>query len=223
MKALRKKILLTIQKLIPKTFSREFGYFPIDRYYINKFILLHNISQIIKISSISLEFGEIRYSKTVSGQQKYWEYDNVFFEGDNYFRGDFLKENKLKNKFDLIIATQVLPFVPDPEKFILRLKQSLKHEGFVILTSPGLGIKTSTYDYERWGDFARYSDQFLDPLLNKYFNILEKHKYGNIETVSLMNLNIDCNFIHKRALDTNDYSQPVVTCYLLKNSKADEK
>lgn len=222
MKSLRKKILLVIQKLIPNTFSREFGYFPIDRYYINKFLLLDNINQIIKTSSISLEFGEIRYSKTVSGQKKHWEYDDVFFEGANYVRGDFLKENKLKNKFDLIIATQVLPFVSDPDKFILRLKQALKNDGFAILTSPGLGIKTSTYDYERWGDFARYSDQFLDPLLKKHFNILEKYKYGNIETVSLMNLNIDYNFINKSSLDINDYSQPVVTCYLLQKNKDDK-
>jgi len=215
-----KKVLLRIGKLLPKKMLPQFGLFPIDRYYINKFLLELSSSKVIPVIGNSLEFGEIRYTDFFRGDKYIWQYAKTFSIEANTFHGDILRENELKMSFDLIISTQVLPFVPDPHLYIQRVCSLLSNDGVLLLTSPGLGVFPSKYDAERWGDFGRYSMKMIESFVPKGFSIEEKRGYGNFEVLRKLNSNTNAFLVRDIELDNHVENEEVIYGLMLRRSDA---
>ena len=69
------------------------------------------------------------------------------------FASGFIEDKTDLQEADIIICSEVLEHVPDPFKFLLSLKNYLKKEGMIILTTPnGYGwFELEKFVYEKFG------------------------------------------------------------------------
>ncbi len=205
-----------VLKFFPKARFKQFGFFPIDRYYINLFVKHFSEEVSFDSNSSSLEFGELKYSKYFNCNSFVWIYSSESeFDGISTISGDFLKPLKFDFKFDLIICTQVLPFVTDPKLFIQRLCEYLKPGGFILLTSPGIGVFPSLYDSTRWGDYGRYSLEMIKSFVPTGYDIVNSQFYGNFDVLRSMNDNISATFLSEKKLMHNKYHEAVIYCFII--------
>jgi hypothetical protein len=205
-----KKLILRTAKLFPKKLLKQFGFYPIDRYYINMFIKDSSSLDGFPSHGTSLEFGEIRYSKFFEGTRYKWLYANKFSIDGNIVTGDILDNNDIKIQFDLIVSTQVITFVSNPELYMEKVCALLKPNGFLLLTSPGLGVFTSKYDAARWGDFGRYSMQTLINFVPAGFKISSNCGYGNFNALRKLNNNVSAFRVRESILSQNEPNEEVV-------------
>lgn len=95
------------------------------------------------------------------------------------------EEIPLKEKFDIIIATEILEHLRDPEKLLLQIRHLLKTEGIVLLSLPnectiyhrlkvllGKGIDGTAFapHYHLHFPTIKQSNEFI----SKHFKIIEK-------------------------------------------------
>ena len=215
-----KKVLLYLGKLVPKRLLPQFGYYPIDRYYINNFLSEVLAVEDIAISGNSLEFGEVRYTRFFQGTKFAWHYSDVYSAEDRVIKGDILANNYIDLKFDIIVSTQVLPFVSDPVLYFKRVCDLLSPNGVLLLTSPGLGVFTSKYDAVRWGDYGRYSLVMIESFVPKGFAIVFKKGYGCFEILHKFNSNVSALMIKERELDRHAPYEEVIFGIVIKRSDA---
>lgn len=215
-----KKYLLYLGKLLPKRMLPQFGLFPIDRYYINSFLLEFSSNSIIPSGGRSLEFGEIRYAKFFKGEKYIWRYSDRFSCEANIIHGDILANNNVNVSFDLIISTQVLPFVPDPKLYLKKVCNLLSSQGVLLLTSPGLGVFPSKYDSARWGDFGRYSMEMIESFVPKGFSIVVKRGYGNFEVLRKLNGNTNAFLVKDSKLEKYVPHEEVIYGFIIRRSHA---
>ncbi|MGC2448488.1 MAG: class I SAM-dependent methyltransferase, partial [Candidatus Sulfotelmatobacter sp.] len=79
---------------------------------------------------------------------------NVMARGEEIpFAGDL---------FDVVICTQVLEYVPEPEVFLREIRRVLKPGGFLLLSAPAVFPRDS--DYDLW----RFSPRSLSSLLRSF-------------------------------------------------------
>ncbi|ANE49633.1 glycosyltransferase [Flavisolibacter tropicus] len=134
--------------------SEEFGYDrggPIDRYYIEKF-LLHNA---FAIKGRVLEIGDNFYTTKYGGTyvQKS-DVLNIYETPLATIVADLSDAHQLPNNaFDCIILTQTLQFIYDYKKAIETCYRILKPGGLLLLTVPGI----SNIDHDEWKDFWLWS------------------------------------------------------------------
>lgn len=215
-----KKLILRIAKLFPKKIFKQFGLYPIDRYYINKFLKDSFSLDGFPSNGTSLEFGEIRYSKFFAGTRYKWLYAKKFSIVDSVVSGDILANNDIKIQFDLIVSTQVIPFVSNPDLYMQKVCDLLKPNGVLLLTSPGLGVFTSKYDAERWGDFGRYSMQALINFVPPGFKISLNRGYGNFNSLRKLNNNVSAFRVRESILLHNEPNEEVIFGLIIKRDNA---
>jgi len=100
------------------------------------------------------------------------------------------------DKYDVIIISEVLQFIPDPQKAINNIYRGLNKNGIMILTVPFIyPIHDRPYDYYR---FTKYA---LHHLLSKFseVEVIEKNSWSEAINVlhvrHIMNQNISSKFI----------------------------
>jgi len=186
---------------------------PLDRVFIDRFLCQHR--EIISGDCLEVEeslytrkFGQpgcvanvLKYTSTVGGSEKC------------EIVADLTQpESVPKAKFDTFICTQTLNFIFDLNPVIVSIHKLLKPGGYALITVAGIS-QISRYDYERWGDYWRFTDQSLLKLLSQCFDesncIIES--YGNVATACLFLQGFAYEDIHdKSILDVSDNTYPVI-------------
>ena len=159
--------------------STKFGFdrgTPIDRKYINDFLLSHK--QIVVGQCI--EIGDSEYCEMlgVAPANTFVLGANVAV-GTNTIPGDLARRNTLPDqRFDTFICTQTLNFIFEFDTAIENARKLVKGNGYFIGTVSGVA-QVSIYDAERWGDFYRFTPEAIDRHLRKHFPHVEIFVYGN--------------------------------------------
>ena len=188
---------------------------PIDRYYIEKFLQMNRSL----IKGNCLEVGDDNYTKKYGNQDclsfilkppsltSHNKKHNKLLKNELHYN---LSENRVKpvKRFDTIICTQTLNFIEFPDKSINSLFDLLNPDGNLILTVSGIS-QISNYDYDRWGDFWRFTDLSIMKLLCKKFN------KKNIKLTTFGNVATSCMFL--QGLSTQDIKEKKVLDFVDKN------
>ena len=90
-------------------------------------------------------------------------------------------EDFMEAKFDTLIATQTLNFVFELEPAVQSMHKLLKPGGSALITAAGIS-QISRYDYDRWGDYWRFTDQSMRKILARDFDPenIQVFTYGNV-------------------------------------------
>ena len=181
---IRKKnpvIISDIERLEP--LNRSFGFergTPVDRYYIEKF--LEQKKEFI--TGNVLEISENTYTKKFGSNV--WTSSILTFDKNAVFPavyGDLTDRTTLpQQKFDCFIATQTLNFIKEVETAIDNACYLLA-PGAVFLGTVACLSQISQFDYERWGDYWRFTDMGLKTLLEKHFSKVNVYPMGNFAAV----------------------------------------
>ena len=143
---------------------------PLDRVFINHFLQQHKDI----ICGECLEVEETMYTQKF-GQPGHFPHALKFTH-----HPDGAKQNELvadltrpetvpECKFDTFICTQTLNFIFNLDPVILSIHKLLKPDGHALITVAGIS-QISRYDYERWGDYWRFTDLSLRKLLTQRFD-----------------------------------------------------
>ena len=156
-----------------------------DRYYINDYVEMNKDY----IYGDVLEFagGDVVYAK------KYGNNPNVkimaglnhkeAYPNADYWADLQKKETLPEQKFDCIVATQVIMYMEDLTTTLENLKYMLKPEGRLILTVPGPIFHHSKNSHHMFS----FTEESIKFLCKKVFNNYENFKcYGNLEYVQYM-------------------------------------
>lgn len=206
-----------LRSIIPisSTFGLDRGT-PIDRVYIEHFLELKKKF----IKGDVLEIGENTYTKkfgTIDCNSLVFHFDKTNKEAD--IIGDLTNYKDLpKNKADCFILTQTLNFIYDYKSAIIGIDRMLKKNGVALITVAGL-VNISKYDYERWGDFYRFTDLTIKKSLGDIFGEenVEVETYGNLLTVTSLLHGISSEELSKDELFYNDRNyQLIITAKVLK-------
>ena len=152
---------------------------PIDRFYIEDF--LYKNKSLIK--GKCCEISENTYTKKFGKKQCVSEI--LHHNNDNKkatIIGDLsIIETLPKNKIDCFILTQTLNFIYDYESAVKGLYQMLTINGVGLITVSGIS-QISKYDYDRWGDYWRFTDLSIKKIFENVFgkNNVEVSTYGNV-------------------------------------------
>lgn len=117
-------------------------------------------------------------------------------------------------RFDCFICTQTLNFIFDLAPVIVSIHRLLKPGGRALITAAGIS-QISRFDYERWGDYWRFTDQSLAKLLTRQFSA-DKVRVSTVGNVAL-----SCLFLQGLAaedvpdpslLQRTDPDYPMLVC-----------
>ena len=201
--------------------SNDFGFrrgTPIDRYYIENFL---NFSKDY-INGNVLEFGDSFYYNKLSICNNS-SCDIFTSEMDNRndgiirIHGDLSDVHySLFSKYDCIICTNVLNFIFDINAAILGIYNILKPGAVCIVTLAGYSTHISRYDYEKWGDYWRFSDKGAIKLFEKYFEIIFIKNYGNFYSATAQMSGFSIEELEIEKINSNEKDYTMLTGLVLK-------
>ena len=152
---------------------------PIDRIYTDDFLNKNKHH----IKGIVCEIAESTYTRQLGTNVSKAEV--LHYTNDNpnaSIIGDLTKyENLPKDYLDCFICTVTLNFIYDYKKAIQGIHSMLKRGGVALVSVCGL-VQISRYDYERWGDYHRFSDMCIKKSFEEVFGSgnVEVESYGNV-------------------------------------------
>ena len=167
---------------------------PIDRYYIEKFLL----DQSGDIRGVALEIVDSTYSKRFGGDQVTTQHV-ADINDDNpsaTIVGDISDPKILPDQaFDCIVLTQTLHLIYDLKGVVRQLRRALKPGGVLLVTAPGITPARPAKDY-RW--YWSLTPDSLQRLLAEAFDPanVQIHSYGNLFAATA--------FLHGAALEEID-------------------
>lgn len=184
-KILAKRILFppkwhNLRSLTP--ISRVFGFdrgTPIDRIYQEDFIA----ANAAHIKGVVCEIAEDTYTRKFG--TNITQSHILHFTNDNpkaTIIGDLTKSATLpQNTLDCFICTVTLNFIYDYKAAIAGIYAMLQSGGVAIVTVASL-VQISRYDYERWGDYWRFTDMGIKRDFEEIFGRgnVEMRVYGNL-------------------------------------------
>lgn len=200
-------------------FSKSFGYDrggPIDRYYIENFLL----AEIDSIHGWVLEIGDNEYTLRF-GKTKVQKSEILHVDQSNpqaTIVGDLSRAPHIPdNSFDCIILTQTLHLVYDHKAVVQTCYRILKPGGTLLLTVPGI----TPIDYGEWRDkwLWSFTGRVVEKILEEYFskNNIEVNTYGNVYVASAFLYGMGLPEIKKEDLDYNDpHMQVMITAKAVK-------
>ncbi|PAF52010.1 hypothetical protein BKH44_04570 [Helicobacter sp. 13S00477-4] len=151
-----------------------------DRIYTDDFLSKNTLY----IQGIVCEIADATYTKRWGGGQVS-KSEILHYTNDNKkatIIGDLTKyQNLPKDYLDCLICTFTLNFIDDYQKAIEGIYSMLKTGGAALITVAGL-IQISRYDYQRWGDYHRFTDMGIKNAFSKVFgeDNIEVSTYGNV-------------------------------------------
>ena len=190
-------------------FSRFFGLDrgnAIDRQFIESFLKMEESVITGDVLEIGCDEYTYRYgtnlSNTVIFAGQASSSRSKCFPGGDLTNSDTFPAEKMQ--FDCIIATNVLNFIFEKEKAIRGLSQLIKPSGgFVLVTVAGL-CQISRFDYERWGDYWRFTDTSIRKLFGQYFENVEVKTHGNAPLAAAMIMGLAKEDVPLKLFDTED-------------------
>jgi SAM-dependent methyltransferase len=192
---------------------------PLDRVFISRFLQQHR--EIIRGDCLEVEepaytrkFGQpghvahaLKFTPTPGGA------------GGKEVVADLTRpETVPEARFDTFICTQTLNFIFDLDPVIVSIHKLLKPGGHALITVAGIS-QISRYDYERWGDYWRFTDIALRKLLTRKFAEAncELATYGNVATSCLFLQGVSYEDIpDKKILDATDPNYQMVVCAVVR-------
>lgn len=185
---------------------------PLDRVFINRFIEANRHL----INGDCLEVEDTVYTKKF-GRRGHVAHALKFSGGSdiNTVVADLSKPDTVPQaRFDTFICTQTLNFIFDLDAVAESIHRLLKPGGHALISVAGIS-QISRYDYDRWGDYWRFTDQSLRKLLSKYFgeNECKVVAYGNVATSCLFLQGVALEDIaDPKLLDTSDPNYQMIVC-----------
>lgn len=169
----------TLRSLEPV--SRQFGFdrgTPVDRVYMDHFMQMHAEA----ITGDVLEVGDNQYTKKYGKQLNRTVVLRGKSSGSESYDGDLTNPETLEpiGQFDCLIATQVLNFIFDVSAAVKGLDMLLRKGATGLITVAGLS-QISRYDYDRWGDYWRFTTLSAKKTFEQHFGnaLIEVKSYGN--------------------------------------------
>lgn len=222
---LSRKLISRLQfegDIVVKPLSDVFGIdrgTPLDRVFIRRF--LQHYGKLIRGDCLEVE--ESTYTRQF-GQPGHVAYDLKFAPSSsrsskNHVMADLTRpETVPEARFDTFICTQTLNFIFNLDPVIDSIHKLLKPGGHSLITVAGIS-QISRYDYERWGDYWRFTEQSLRNLLLQRFDEANCRfeTYGNVTTSCLFLQGVAYEDLRdKSILDEVDKNYQMVICALVK-------
>jgi hypothetical protein len=194
-----------------KPTSSQFGFdrgTPLDRYYIDNFLLGHSD----KITGRVLEVSDDFYSKKFGRNcQSY----NVLHVQPGYEKttivGDLANPAELPEAVaDCFICTQTYNFIFDIDAAAFGSHKLLSENGVLLASMAGIS-QISRYDMDRWGDYWRFTPLSAERVFKKYFTEVNVSSAGNVFIAKsfLDGLSVE-DIDDPSALSCNDPDYPIV-------------
>lgn len=204
--------------------SRQFGLDrgqPIDRYYIESF-LSENAG---RITGSVLEIGDAiythRFGSRIASSEVLHLTERV---GPGGIVGDLQDPRTLAGRrYDCIILTQVLQFIPRPDEALSNAWAACAEGGTMLLTVPCI-TQISEFDEARWGEYWRFTERGVRLMLGR----LEHAKAtvrsrGNLTACVAFLRGLCVQDLPDGELDSDDPRYPcIVTARVEKQSQIDE-
>lgn len=196
-----------------KPISKDWGFDrgrPIDRYYIENFLLANSKD----IKGNVLEIGDDKYTRCFGGD-KVTRSDVLHVAQNNEgvtIIGDLADaENIPSGRFDCFILTQTLQLIYDLDAAAKTIHRILKPGGILLATVPGIS-KISRYDMDHWGYYWSFTSGTVRKLFGKYFpeENLSIQSFGNVLAASAFLYGLADSEIRKSKLDYKDPDYEVV-------------
>ena len=136
-----------------------------DAVFINMIYLMHNKKKLelygIDSSSIAIEAAKIRNPNAIFKVANVY---NLPFE-DNYF--------------DIIVSSDVIEHILEPNKMLMEIKRTAKNNSFVIIGTP---IKFTEFPFDKMHSHEFFPNEFKNFLTTFFFNvkIVESHNLLNL-------------------------------------------
>lgn len=172
-----------VQKLPLTPYSRRFGEergTPVDRYYIDSFIECNKD----KIHGCVMEIGDNTYTQKFGCGVTNSYILHALGLGNNTIKGDLVSGEGIDTEFlDCFICTQTIQMIYDFDSTVKTMYRSLKYGGNVLVTLHGIS-QLSISDYDRWGEYWRFTSKSAEILFKKYFDEVKVSTYGNVKTAT---------------------------------------
>jgi SAM-dependent methyltransferase len=177
---------------------------PIDRYYIEQFLLAHSAG----ISGRVLEIGDDAYTRKFGGSRVTKSDILHVAEGNAQATivADLASADQIaSNTFDCIVITQTLQFIYNVPAAVRNLHRILKPGGVVLATFPGIS-QISRYDMDRWGDYWRFTSLSAKRLFGEVFlpENVEVKTCGNVLTAVAFLHGLTAQELKRKELDFHD-------------------
>jgi len=192
---------------------------PLDRVFISRFLQKHG--EIIRGDCLEVE--DPTYTRKF-GRPGHVAHALKFTRGlgdpsKNEVIADLARpETVPEADFDTFICTQTLNFIFDLDAVISSIHKLLRPGGHALITVAGIS-QISRYDYDRWGDYWRFTDISLRRLLSRKFRVenCTTTTYGNVATSCLFLQGVCYEDIHdKTVVDISDPNYQMVVCAVVK-------
>jgi hypothetical protein len=190
---------------------------PIDRYYIEHFLQANKHF----IKGLVIEIGDNIYTKKFGQaieKSEVLHYDNSLAKAT--IIGDLTKTSTLPAGIaDCFICTQTLNFIFDLDLAVAGIRHLLKKGGVGLITVAGL-CQISKYDFDRWGDYWRFTTQSTRQLFEKHFDKddITIQAYGNVFAATCLLQGVVTEDVTHGELDVKDEVYQVVISVLVKNN-----
>jgi SAM-dependent methyltransferase len=176
----------------------------IDRYYIEKFVGRHARD----IAGDVLEFQDNAYTVRYGGMQvttsEVLDVDSANKQAT--IIADLTAADEIPSeRFDCVIATQVLQYPYDVRAAVHTLFRILKPGGVVLGTVPGIS-QISRRGMQSWGEHWRFTSLSLQRLFSECFGIdnVEVSPYGNVLATTAFLHGLVSEELDHAALDLHD-------------------
>lgn len=159
-------------------FGTEYGR-AIDRYYIEKFLSSHRDMIHGNVLEVADSTYTYKFGHNITHAYKLHVYGEKDCIKGNLATGEGLHTSMV----DCFICTQTLQFIYDVKQVPFHVYDLLKPGGAALITVPGIS-QIVLGDYERWGDYWRFTKQSLRKLMAEVFDEdkLEIESFGNLKT-----------------------------------------
>ena len=196
-------------------FSRDWGFDrgkPVDRYLIERFLGQHTGD----IRGRVLEIGTDLYTRRFGGDRV--SVSDVLHVSESKpsvtIIADLTRPEQVPAEtYDCLILTNTLQFIFDFEAVLRTAHRTLKPGGVLLVTVPGISA-ISRYDYDRWGEFWRFTTLSLHRLLEGAFpgGDIQVEGFGNVLVSAAFLYGLTAEEFGPSELDHNDPDYELVVC-----------
>jgi SAM-dependent methyltransferase len=196
-------------------FSREWGFDrgrPVDRYFIEDFLDRNSAD----IAGRVLEVGTDMYTRRFGGERV--SVSDVLHVSERKpgvtLIADLTQPHQVQaDMFDCVILTNTLQFIYHPAAALGTVHRALKGGGILLVTVPALSA-ISRYDFDRWGDFWRFTTLSLGRMLEEAFpgGEVQVEAHGNVLSSAAFLYGLAAEELEAAELDFHDPDYPLVVC-----------
>jgi SAM-dependent methyltransferase len=153
---------------------------PIDRYYIEHFLVNHTSS----IQGRVLEIGDNAYTRRFGGARVTESVVLHVAEQKEHVTliGSLTEPDTVPaESFDCFVVTQTLQVIYDVQTAVRTIYHGLKPGGVALVTVPGIS-QISRYDMDRWGHYWSFTTRSVENLFTAVFphDHLQIESHGNV-------------------------------------------